>query len=155
MKIGVFGSAEGNTVTDIVKKRAYELGVEAARRGHEIITGASTGLPYEAILGAASEGGVTLGFSPARNAEEHTKFGFPSEGFGHINFIPADFPYLGGKRICQKYRNVLAVAASDCAIFIGGRMGTMNEFTLAFDFGKCIGLMEGTGGIVDRTTHPS
>ena len=43
------------------------------------------------------------------------------------------------------------MAASDCAIFIGGRMGTMNEFTLAFDFGKCIGLMEGTGGIVDRT----
>ena len=39
--------------------------------------------------------------------------------------------------------------ASDAVIFICGRMGTLNEFTIAFEDGKPLGVLEGTGGTAD------
>jgi hypothetical protein len=29
-------------------------------------------------------------------------------------------------------------------------MGTLNEFTIAYDEGKVVGVLEGTGGVADR-----
>jgi len=49
--------------------------------------------------------------------------------------------------VCLKYRNVSSVAGSDAGIIIGGRIGTMHEFTGLFDTGKIIGVLSGTGGL--------
>jgi hypothetical protein len=35
-------------------------------------------------------------------------------------------------------------------LFFGGATGTLNEFTIAYDEGKIIGVLEGSGGIADH-----
>lgn len=49
-----------------------------------------------------------------------------------------------------KGRNVVNVRSSDVVIIFGGGIGTLNEFTIAYDEGKVIGVLEGTGGIADQ-----
>jgi hypothetical protein len=34
-------------------------------------------------------------------------------------------------------------------LIIGGATGTLNEFTIAYDEGKIIGVLEGSGGVAD------
>jgi hypothetical protein len=38
---------------------------------------------------------------------------------------------------------------ADAVIFICGRMGTLNEFTICFEDDRLIGVLEGTGGTAD------
>jgi hypothetical protein len=35
-------------------------------------------------------------------------------------------------------------------IVLGGATGTLNEFTIAYDEGKIIGILEGSGGVADH-----
>src|SRR3989338_10117013 len=145
MKIAVYGSA-----SDATQKNKYlssELGNIINKRGHVLISGACPGLPYEATCSAYEGGGITLGFSPASNKKEQVeRFNFPLKGFSELRFIPQDFPYKDQIGACLKYRNVCSVAESDAAIFIQGRIGSLNEFTICYDCGKLIGLLSGTGG---------
>jgi hypothetical protein len=46
-------------------------------------------------------------------------------------------------------RNLLMTRAADGVIIICGRMGTLNEFTIAYEDGKPIGVLEGSGGTAD------
>jgi uncharacterized protein (TIGR00725 family) len=48
-----------------------------------------------------------------------------------------------------KGRNVIAVRSADIVILVAGGIGTLNEFTIAYDEGKVIGLLHGTGGVAD------
>ncbi len=147
MKVGVYGSAKA--VDKRVAEKARTIGEILAEKGHSIITGGCNGYSYEAVLAASKAKGVCIGFSPFRNLQEHRAAGFPANGFAEIIFLPADFPYAENPAICMKYRNVMSVAACDCCIFIGGRLGTMNEFTNAADMKKDIGVLEGSGGITE------
>ena len=49
-----------------------------------------------------------------------------------------------------KGRNVINIRSSDIVLFFGGATGTLNEFTIAYDEGKIIGVLEGSGGIADH-----
>lgn len=150
MKIGVYGSAGGSLNREIAKK-AREIGREIARTGHTLVTGGGTGLSYESVLGAYELGGKCIGFSPATHLEEHIqRYGYPDEGFTGFVFVPREFEHGGNPDVCRKYRNVSSVAAVDAALIIGGGIGTMNEFTIAYDLGKRIGILEGSGGITER-----
>jgi len=59
-KIGVMGSC-GEPIRDYARRKAYELGEAIADQDGILITGASPGLPYEAVLGAKARGGMTVG----------------------------------------------------------------------------------------------
>jgi len=147
MKIGVYGSAGGKMQKGLANK-ARELGKAIARGKHVLVTGGCLGLPYEAVLGAHEKKGECIAFSPAVNLEEHVKkYSMPRKGFTDFVFVPENYGHAGDKRICLKYRNVSSVAAVDAAIIISGRIGTMNELTIAYDLGKRIGVLEDTGGI--------
>ena len=148
MKIAVYGSASGNLSEGVIQK-ARMLGKEIARRGHIIITGACPGLSYEAVLGAKEEGGRTLGFSPGINLEEHKKFQSPTEGFDEFIFVPKEFEFSNNLFMCRKYRNVTSTGSCDAGIIIRGAMGSLNEFTCLYDYGKDIGVLTGTGGTAD------
>ncbi len=59
-------------------------------------------------------------------------------------------------------RNLLLTRSSDAVIEICGRVGTLNEFTIAFEDGKPIGVLEGDWNtsdtikeIIDRSNRPS
>jgi uncharacterized protein (TIGR00725 family) len=47
-------------------------------------------------------------------------------------------------------RNLLFIRACDAVIFVCGRIGTLNEFTIAFEDKKPIGILAESGGIVDE-----
>jgi hypothetical protein len=38
----------------------------------------------------------------------------------------------------------------DIVLVVAGGMGTLNEFTIAIDEGKVVGVLTGTGGIADE-----
>jgi len=86
-------------------------------------------------------GGFSIGMSPAVSEKGHVKvYHLPVDYFDIIIFT--GFNYSG--------RNLLLTRSSDAVVFVCGRMGTLNEFTIAFEDGKPIGVLEGTGGIADR-----
>ncbi len=121
---------------------ARQVGKEIGRRGHILISGATTGVPYEAAKAAKKAGGSNIGFSPAGSEVEHKKkYRLPDEGiFDHIIYTEAG--YAG--------RNLLMVRSADATIMIDGRMGTLNEFTAAFEENEIVGVLEGSGGTADE-----
>lgn len=147
MKIGIYGSAAG-LISDEVREKAREIGRQIAQRGHTIITGGCSGLPYEAVLGAQEFKGNCIAYSPAVDIKNHVEaHNFPVEGFSKFIFVPKEYIHANNPTVCKKYRNVSSVAAADAVIIIGGRIGTMNEFTIAYDLGKNIGVLKDSGGI--------
>ena len=48
---------------------------------------------------------------------------------------------------------MLLTRSADAVITICGRIGTLNEFTIAFEDNKPIGVLEGTGGFADEIKH--
>jgi len=50
-------------------------------------------------------------------------------------------------------RNLLFVRSTDAIIIISGRIGTLNEFTIAFEDKKPIGVLTDTDGISDEVDH--
>lgn len=135
-KICVSGSAVFSEPHE-TKEKAKTLGQELAKAKAVTLTGATTGYPYIASLGAKEAGGVTIGFSPAMSYKEHTrKYRLPTD---HLDLIVyTGFGYSG--------RNLFLIRSSDAVIHIAGRIGTLNEFTNAFEDKKIIGVLLGTGG---------
>lgn len=141
-RIGVMGSAgEDAMVNPDVVELAEKLGEAIARRECVLITGATTGLPDVASRAARRNGGLTIGISPAADLSEHrAMYRLPLDASDVI--INTGFGLKG--------RNVINIRSSDIVIILGGGMGTLNEFTIAFDEGKIIGLVQGSGGIADH-----
>ncbi|MBU4348602.1 LOG family protein [Patescibacteria group bacterium] len=140
-KICVSGAADsGHCSLDAVEK-AEELGREIARRDMVLVTGATVGIPYWAAKGAKEEGGIVIGVSPAASEAAHTRsYRLPTDY--HDLIMYTGFEYSG--------RNLLLVRSSDATVTVCGRMGTLNEFTIAFEDQKPIGVLEGTGGTADE-----
>jgi uncharacterized protein (TIGR00725 family) len=136
----VSGAAEtGHCAKDALEK-AEAIGREIAKHGMILVTGATTGIPYWAAKGAKSEGGIVIGLSPASSKLAHIKtYHLPVDY--HDIIVYTGFEYSG--------RNLLLTRSSDAVITICGRMGTLNEFTIAFEDQKPIGVLEGTGGTAD------
>lgn len=140
-KICVSGGAEGEAAEGAVKL-ARVVGEEIGKRGHVLISGATKGVPWEAAKAAKAAGGTNIGFSPAGSEEEHVKkyrLPAPDDVYDHIIFAEAG--YTG--------RNLLMVRSSDATICVDGRIGTLNEFSVAFEENEIVGVLEGSGGVAD------
>lgn len=139
-KICVSGAAETGHCPPGALEQAKELGREIARHKAILVTGATTGFPYWAAIGAKEAGGISVGLSPAANEREHIEeYKLPVDYMDMI--VYTGFNYAG--------RNLFLTRASDGIIFGCGRMGTLNEFTIAFEDNKPIGILEDAGGSVD------
>lgn len=140
LKIGVMGSASAK-LTAKHRRIAYQLGRSIAENGCITITGACPGLPLEAAKGASEGGGLVIGISPGLSEWEHIrKYHSPLEH--HDVLIYTGSGLMG--------REVVNIRTSDIVIIIGGRSGTLGEFSIAYDEGKLIGVMLGTGGITNE-----
>jgi hypothetical protein len=138
-QICVSGAAAGVTVK-VSHELAYRLGAAIAKSGHTLTTGATVGLPQKAAQGAKDNGGLSIGFSPAATIREHVKsYRLPVKEFDYINFTNMD--YVG--------RDVYLVRSSDAVITVGGRMGSLHEFTTALEGHKLCGVLLGSGGLAD------
>ncbi len=139
-KICVSGAAETELCSEDTLDLAKELGREIVRQNGICVTGATTGIPYWAAIGAKEEGGISIGISPASSETAHVKsYKLPTDYFDLI--IYTGFEYSG--------RNLLLIRASDAVIIVCGRIGTLNEFTIAFEDKKVIGVLEHSGGTAD------
>lgn len=139
-KIAVSGAAETEHCNRGALETAAEIGKEIVRQNGVLLTGATIGIPYWAARGAKEEGGISIGISPAATEKAHIKtYRLPTDYFDFI--IYTGFDYSG--------RNLLLTRSADAIIVICGRMGTLNEFTIAFEDAKPIGVLEGTGGTAD------
>src|SRR5438067_1111455 len=137
LTIGVMGSAVG-AMNNEVRVRAFRLGEEIARLDCVLITGACPGLPQAAVEGAKSRGGMVVGISPGLSLDEHIKkYQSPVEGYDVII-------YTGSGLMGREVENI---RSSDIVIIVGGHSGTLGEFSIAYDEGKLIGVLQGSGGI--------
>ena len=135
IKIGVSGAAEtGHCGLDALDK-AKEIGREVVRQGCMLVTGATTGFPLWSAMGAKEERGVVVGFSPASSEREHIEtYRLPVDYTDLI--VYTGFGYPG--------RDLLFTRACDAVIIGCGRIGTIHEFSIVFEEGKTVGVLEGS-----------
>ena len=143
--IGVMGASANDGLSDTKATRlqqlANALATAIARADCYLVTGATTGLPGMVAKTFRQQGGFALGISPAENRAEHMqRYGLPDDGADVI--VYTGFGYKG--------RNVINIRSSDIVIIIGGATGTLNEFTIAYDEGKVIGVLIGSGGVAEH-----
>jgi uncharacterized protein (TIGR00725 family) len=140
-QICVSGAAKGLSVEQ-GRELAMAAGAAIARAGHSLMTGATTGLPNTAAEGYKKAGGkMSLGISPASTKVEHVlKYRLPTEAYDAILYT--GLHYSG--------RDALLINSADAVISIGGRLGTLHEFTVAMETHTPLGLLEGAGGIGDQ-----
>ena len=140
MVFGVMGSA-GGELPESARKKIYALGAEVGKRGYTLVTGIAPGLPHDSVLGAKSEGGLVIGISPAQSFTEHIeRYNSPTRGYDII-------VYTGSGLMGREVENI---QTCDAVVIVGGRSGTLGEFSIAYDQAKIIGVLEGTGGIADH-----
>ena len=137
--ICVSGAAAGDTV-EKSHGLAERLGSAIARNGHILTTGATVGLPLYAAKAAKQAGGVSIGFSPASSLREHVnKYRLPIGFYDFVNFT--GMHYVG--------RDVFLVQSSDAVITVGGRFGSLHEFTTALESRMPCGVLLESGGAAD------
>jgi len=135
IKIAVSGAAETGHCGIDSYAQGKEIGRQIARQGAVLVTGATTGFPFFSSIGAKEEGGVSIGFSPASTLFEHIEtYKLPVECLDLI--VYTGFGYSG--------RNLILTRSSDAVIVGCGRIGTINEFTVAYEDKKPIGILEGS-----------
>lgn len=140
-QICVSGAAKGASVEE-GKVLAAELGKAIAEAGHSLMTGATIGLPNYAAEAYKKAGGtMSMGISPAASKAEHVmKYHLPIKAYDAILYT--GLHYVG--------RDTLLITSSDAVVSIGGRLGTLHEFTIAMEAGIPIGFLQGAGGISDQ-----
>jgi uncharacterized protein (TIGR00725 family) len=139
-KIVVSGAAAGKAA-DEGELHGYHVGKQVAIAGGIVVTGATSGVPYAAARGAKSVHGQVIGFSPANSMVEHTKkYRLPVQYHDMIFFT--GYEYAG--------RDTILVDFADAIIEVSGRIGTLHEFTSAFERNKVIGILCNSGGIINE-----
>jgi len=142
-QICVSGAARGGSVQE-GRELATKLGEAIAKAGHSLLTGATVGLPNYAAEGYKAAGGtMSVGISPASSKIEHImKYRLPIEAYDTILFT--GLHYVG--------RDTLLITSSDAVVSVGGRLGTLHEFTIAMETDTPIGFLQGAGGISEEIT---
>jgi len=133
VKICVSGAAETGHCGINAFDKGKDLGREIAKQGAILVTGATTGFPMWAAQGAKEENGLVIGFSPASSEREHVEvFRLPVDF--HDLIVYTGFGYPG--------RDLILTRSSDAVAFGCGRIGTIHEFTIAFEDKKPMGVFE-------------
>ncbi|HLG91043.1 MAG TPA: hypothetical protein VI336_02705 [Candidatus Saccharimonadales bacterium] len=137
-QICVSGAAKGESV-ERGAELAKSIGIAIAKAGHSLMTGATAGLPDYAAAGYKATGGkMSLGLSPAHSKVEHVmKYRLPTKHYDAILYTGLHY---GG-------RDALLINSCDAVVTIGGRLGTLHEFTIAAETHTPIGVLESAGGI--------
>jgi len=140
--IGVMGSASGYLMRNKkAVEAAREVGRQIAKNDCFLVNGACPGLPDEAARGCKEVGGETMGVSPAVSMCSHVgKYKSPTEFYDRFIFT--------GMGLMM--RDIVNIRSSNAVIILPGGTGTLNEFTVAYDEGKPIGVLTGYDGCADH-----
>jgi uncharacterized protein (TIGR00725 family) len=143
-KVCISGAAVVKGCPPGTLEKAEEIGKLIAEADMVLVTGATTGIPWYAARGAKEAGGIVIGLSPAESKAAHVRtYHLPLDY--HDLIIYTGFGYSG--------RNLLLTRSADAVVTVYGRIGTLNEFTIAFEDKKPQGVLTGTGGTSDELEH--
>ena len=132
--------SSGGDVSEANLAKAHRLGEAIAARDAVLVTGGCPGLPYAAVRGAKAKGGLVIGISPGLSLDEHRgKYHSPVDGFDVL-------VYTGSGLMGREITNI---RSCDMVVIAGGRTGTLGELAIAYDEGRLIGVLTGTGGITE------
>lgn len=137
-QICVSGAAKGHSVEE-GKELAEAIGRALAKAGQSLLTGATIGLPnYAAEAYKKADGLMSVGISPASSKVEHVlKYRLPTDAYNTILYT--GLHYVG--------RDSVLINSADAVISLGGRLGTLHEFTIAMETETPIAFLQGAGGI--------
>jgi uncharacterized protein (TIGR00725 family) len=140
-KIGVSSTADGSFLKQDAYELAKELGKEIVNQGGILVTGASSGFPYWSAQGAKMAGGLSIGYSPAVSPKEHVEvYRLPLDYMDVISFTGFGFPG----------RDLVFTRSCDAIIIGPGRIGTIHEFTIAYEDEKPVGILQSDGWETDE-----
>ena len=141
-RIGVMGSASGYLMRNKkAVEAAREIGRQIAINKSILVNGACPGLPDEAAKGAKEKGGETFGVSPAISIHSHVqKYKSPIDQYDSFLFT--------GLGLMQ--RDIINIRSCNGVIILPGGTGTLNEFTVAYDEGKPIGILTDHNGVANH-----
>lgn len=141
IKLGVSGAAETGHCGLHALDKAKDLGKEIVQHDCVLVTGATTGFPLWAAMGAKEANGISIGLSPAQNERDHVEtWRLPVDYMDLIIYTGFGFPG----------RDLLFVRSCDALLIGCGRIGTIHEFTIAFEDKKPIGVLEGPWAMADE-----
>ncbi len=132
VQVLVIGS-DGDHCPTSVYDAAREVGAQVASRGAVLVTGGLGGVMEAACKGAKEHGGTVVGIIP----HEDMSYANP---FCDI-IIPTGVGFS---------RNYITAYSADSAIVVGGGAGTYVEACVAYQKGKPIVALTGTGGTADK-----
>lgn len=144
--VGIFGSA-AEAVEPKIGNTAKMLGCVLGSMGLTVATGGCLGLPAIVARNARASGSRVLGFFPDLNEIEAIK-----NKSAHANDLEAVYD---AKYFAKGYtqRSLCMIQNIDCAVVVGGRMGTLSEWTMALEEGIPILALKNTGGIAAHLEH--
>jgi uncharacterized protein (TIGR00725 family) len=132
--ISISGAAEITHCGPSIIQKSLEVGRACANAGVQLVTGATSGFPYYVAQGFKEVGGFSFGLSPAANKTEHLEvYKLPTDYMDAIVYTGFGFPG----------RDLMLVRSSDAIIIGCGRIGTIHEFTVAWESEMPIGILEG------------
>src|ERR1700733_174120 len=118
IKIGVSGAAETGHCGLHALDLAKQLGSEIVKQDCVLITGATTGFPLWAAMGAKEADGISIGMSPAMSEQDHIEtWRLPVDYMDLIIYTGFGFPG----------RDLLFTRSCDAIIIGCGRIGTLHE----------------------------
>lgn len=141
-KICVSGASEMVHLPPGVHELGKELGKQIVLQGGVLLTGATTGFSFWASMGAKEAGGISIGFSPAKNEKEHVEvYKLPIDFMDTIVYTGFGFPG----------RDLLLARSSDAIVNGPGQVGTFHEFSIASEDEKPIGILQSDYSDTDET----
>ena len=132
IQVLVIGS-DGDHCPPSTYDAAKEVGGQIASRGAILITGGLGGVMEAACRGAKEKGGMVVGILP------HEEMSYANPYCDII--IPTGMGFS---------RNYITAYSADSAIVVGGGAGTFIEACVAYQKGKPIVALAGTGGTADK-----
>lgn len=137
--IGVIGRAQ-QSPEDVVPAEtlaaAEAVGRLIGERGAVLVSGGTTGVMEAASRGAKGAGGLTIGILPGLDRSAAN--------------VWVDVALTTGLGTA---RNLIDARGCDALVMIGGGAGTLMELAIAYQVGRPVVILRGTGGWADRIGH--
>ncbi len=131
IQVSVVGYNE-DSCTKVAREAAYQVGIEIAKKGWTVVCGGLGGVMEAACKGARAGGGRSVGIVPSADLTQANAC--------------CDVVVASG---LGKSRDFLVAYSGDAMIVLGGGAGTLIEVAAAYQAGKPIVAVSGTGGVAD------
>lgn len=134
--IGIIGRAQQASDDEVATEAlaaAEAVGRLIAEGGAALVSGGTTGVMEAASRGAKQVGGLTIGILPGLDRSSANAW------------VDVALPTGLGTA-----RNLIDARGCDALVMIGGGAGTLMELAIAYQVGRPVVILRGTGGWADR-----